>query len=688
MVNATVNGNYLFEVNSANGTTINGAIGGSNAVGSFDALGQLLLSSGLVNSTGTQTYNGSVTLGANTVLNSTNSLVNFLSALNQNGIPYNLTINTGAGDIALGQINSLGGVTLNTTQAANLNGTVNAMSLATEAGGMTNIQSGQVITSGAQNYQSAVSLGANTTLTANGITLGNALTGNSHSLNLDDSSMTVINNTVSNVSSLTANSVDINNGGVSTMNNQTYNGLVELGNNATLSTMGSGNNTIAINNGLSGGGKDLDVIGSANGTNTFVLNSGNNQNWIVNSNNTGYITGTTANVTFSNTQNLVGGNNNDNFMLSGGSVGQVNGGAGNNSVVAGNTANTWMINGTNAGSVNDVSGFSNIQNVNGGTSNNVFNLAGGSLSGNIVGGTGANTLNVSSANSTLDITGTNQGTVTGVGGNFSNIQNLNASGSSNQFIFANNATITGSINGVSLANTNVANFTGYTTPINVALSATNNGVSTNGATTVANFDNVTDLEGNGSLDNYITLPSTGTNTVTLTGPKSGIINDPITFNGFLVFRSVTGLDTANITVPATIDQATGTVTINGVTMQFINFASINGIPTSPPPVPPVSVSTSNTAVQSNIILPANVSNVVNENDSLYEFNQPAATKCDTNNKDKTKYCKLDKLIEVDPAFDLSNQYAAPKICLDKSGHCYTLHVNAQKNSSLKNLSFR
>jgi hypothetical protein len=213
--------------------------------------------------------------------------------------------------------------------------------------------------------------------------------------------------------------------------------------------------------------------------------------------------------------------------MMGGSVSSISGGAGNNTLVAQNgISNTWNINGTNSGSATNVTSFSSIQNATGGDSGN-------------------------------------------------------------NFIFANNAAMTGMINGGSLSNTNTLNYNAYTTDVSVLLSATNDGITNNSASSnITNFTNINNLVGNANNNNFITLPNK-TNTLTLTGAREGYINDPIFFSGFQSFVGQSGVDEVLFTVPATVSG--NTVTINGITMFFTNFAF-----TQPPapPVPPTPSTTS------------------------------------------------------------------------------------------------
>ncbi|MGQ0570846.1 MAG: beta strand repeat-containing protein, partial [Armatimonadota bacterium] len=107
--------------------------------------------------------------------------------------------------------------------------------------------------------------------------------------------------------------------------------------------------------------------------------------------------GTAAGISggFTNVENLTGTAGADTFTLAGGTLGgAVDGLGGNDSLTAGNVANTWTITSVNAGTVTGVAGgWSNIENLVGGTGADSFTGAGGSVGGSISdGGGGATTL--------------------------------------------------------------------------------------------------------------------------------------------------------------------------------------------------------------------------------------------------------------------------------------------------------
>src|SRR5205814_2350581 len=91
-------------------------------------------------------------------------------------------------------------------------------------------------------------------------------------------------------------------------------------------------------------------------------------------------------------------------------------------------------------------------------------------------GTGSNntfTLNNGSSQNWA-ISGTDAGSLSGITGisgafTFSNVQNINAGNQTNSFTFANNASLSGQLNGGSLANTNTLNYAAYSTPIQIQL---------------------------------------------------------------------------------------------------------------------------------------------------------------------------------------------------------------------------
>jgi hypothetical protein len=96
-----------------------------------------------------------------------------------------LTVNTGSGNIsfdsAVGDITALGLLQANSSGTTQLNSTVNATTLTTDAGGETRLN-GDVTTSGVQNYQDNLWLDNSITLTSNNAAINFAGTVDSESV--------------------------------------------------------------------------------------------------------------------------------------------------------------------------------------------------------------------------------------------------------------------------------------------------------------------------------------------------------------------------------------------------------------------------------------------------------------------------------------------------------------------------
>jgi filamentous hemagglutinin family protein len=204
---------------------------------------------------------------------------------------------------------------------------------------------------------------------------------------------------------------------------------------------------------LSGGTLDGAIDGGV-GTDTFTADNVANT-FVINAANGGTVTGVTNG--FSNIENLIGGTATDSFALSGGGTlaGTIDGRAGSDTLIADNVASTFLITVLNGGTLNGITGgFSNIENLTGGTANDSFTLTGGTLDGAIDGGNGIDTLTANNVDNTFTLTGTNTGTATGLGNGFANIENLVSGTGNDTFNFNANTTLDGSIN----AGTGTGNF--------------------------------------------------------------------------------------------------------------------------------------------------------------------------------------------------------------------------------------
>ncbi|NBR07360.1 MAG: hypothetical protein EBT92_16570, partial [Planctomycetes bacterium] len=255
---STLNGAFNLNVNSSTVTTFSGVVGGiGTALTSLitNSGGTTAINGGAITTTGAQTYSDAVTLGANTIL--TGSTPTFTGGVT--GAGHDLTLNFSG----------------TTTIGANFTGIKN---LATNSGGTTSL-SGTITTTGAQTYNDAVTLGANTILDAGvgNISFGSTLNG-AFSLNAKSSGITTFSGVVGGIgtalTSLIANSggtTAINGGAITTTGAQTYNDAVTLGANTILTTS-TGN--IAFGSTLNGAfNLDLNAgAGAITGTSVAINN--------------------------------------------------------------------------------------------------------------------------------------------------------------------------------------------------------------------------------------------------------------------------------------------------------------------------------------------------------------------------------------------------------------------------------
>ncbi|MDD4907515.1 MAG: hypothetical protein PHJ00_00475 [Candidatus Omnitrophica bacterium] len=221
---------------------------------------------------GTQGAGGNVTFNSPTLLNTNIGIdtgatagdINFNDTLNG---AHNLVLTAGTGSINFSD--TVG----NSTLLSGLNA----------SGAAINIDGGSIATSGSQDYNGPVNLGATTTLASAGISFNNTLDGN-FDLTINDSGTTTFGGTVGGTTPLASlttvlgGSTQINGGSVITGGDQNYNDPVTLGADATLtsklgtvnaaSTITTSNNDLTINTATSLTLID-DIIA---GTGTVTLN--------------------------------------------------------------------------------------------------------------------------------------------------------------------------------------------------------------------------------------------------------------------------------------------------------------------------------------------------------------------------------------------------------------------------------
>jgi len=236
--------------------------------------------------TGDIQFGSDVVLAANSILTTTNQLIQFSGKIDTSGPAFNLTLSNGAGLInltsAIGSTNPLGTLTINSTgtgvNATNLGASVTVGSLLTNAGGTTAINGGSIITTGTQTFNDAVTLGADTTLTSTGnISVLSTLNGNSHQLILNDSgSASVFNGIISNLTAFTKNgsgTITLSAANSFTGPTSINNGVLRLG---IANGISNTNNIFISTNGIFNLNNFSDQVGSISGNTgaQIILGSG------------------------------------------------------------------------------------------------------------------------------------------------------------------------------------------------------------------------------------------------------------------------------------------------------------------------------------------------------------------------------------------------------------------------------
>jgi Ca2+-binding RTX toxin-like protein/protocatechuate 3,4-dioxygenase beta subunit len=297
-------------------------------------------------------------------------------------------------------------------------------------------------------------------------------------------------------------------------------------------TGGAGIDQFFLNGGtlartIDGGGGTLDEFHADNVNNAFTL--------------TGENAGTATGIgQFVGVEYLFGGDQTDTFEIFVGTLsGDIDGGAGNDTLVAGDVDTTFTVTGTDAGTATQIGQFQNVENLSGNIRADVFILSGGTLTGSVDGGDGIDTLVGDNVVNAFVLTALDSGTATGIG-SFANVENLTGNAQSDSL------TLTGG----TLSGT----FRGEAGTDGVQLDNVNNtvgliGPNTGFATGVAQFVGIESLAGNamddsflffgpafaGSIDGQLgndTISGwTQALTITLTGPDSGDINASTTFSG-------------------------------------------------------------------------------------------------------------------------------------------------------------
>ena len=481
---------YIGATTINNGTLIASnasALGGATTVATVNSGGLLdltvsgviepvTLNNSTLESTGVASLNGNVTLNSattDTIMSNAGSVFTMVGTIN-GAAALNLT---GAGTLTL--TGNIG----NTTRVTSINDTNSS----------TTINTSQILSTGSQTYSDPIIMGANATVgsSSSSILFSSTVDGG-FALNVLGGTTVTFNGVVGATPlaalGVTAANIAINSGAISTTGSQGFSGAVNLGADTTFT---SGTANIVFDTSIAGG-HNLFLIGGVTGSHDFVLPATLTVNNVT----------VTANVGSTNNALTVPTNGTQNWLVSGADTGSLTGATG----------------------VSGTFGFTNVGNLTGGAGADNFTLNGGTLSGAINGSGGSNTLLADNGvANTFNITGVNAGSATGAAG-FANIQSLvGGSGDNNTFNFFSGGSVS-VINGGSLANTNILDFSSVPTPVTVVLSSTFTG-SAPGAT----YININQLNGNYVNDEITTSP---TATVVMTGVKQGFINHPLFFFGF------------------------------------------------------------------------------------------------------------------------------------------------------------
>jgi hypothetical protein len=151
-------------------------------------------------------------------------------------------------------VDGLFSLTANTTGVTTFGGAVDLASLVTNAGGSTLINGGTVVTMISQTYNDAVTLGTNTTLKGEMLTINSGIIGGGRDFTLDFSTAFTLPSAITGVANFTSEKSINLNGLFTTSGGQTYNGAVTLTGNSALT-----GTTLTLGAGLAGGGSNLTI---------------------------------------------------------------------------------------------------------------------------------------------------------------------------------------------------------------------------------------------------------------------------------------------------------------------------------------------------------------------------------------------------------------------------------------------
>ena len=229
--NSTVDGAKTLTIASAASTEFNGIVGGSNALDSFtSSSGLTLLNSSLIKTNNAQTYNGKLELGANAKIQTVNAA----------SVTFEETVNSASAGTNEFSLTIEGAAKPEFKKDVGL-GTKGLAALKTGAGTETIINTGNIKTSGNQEYGGSVRLAKDTSLEGSLVKFEGSLDG-AFALTLAGATAQTFAGITGGTTPLTTLTTGtglttINAASIKTSGSQTYNGKIELGANATLETV-------------------------------------------------------------------------------------------------------------------------------------------------------------------------------------------------------------------------------------------------------------------------------------------------------------------------------------------------------------------------------------------------------------------------------------------------------------------
>jgi len=259
-----------------------------------------------------------------------------------------------------------------------------------------------------------------------------------------------------------------------------------------------------------------EIIGTTTAPESLLIGANNPNNWEITGINSGIIDGT---LIFTDFDNIRGGFTRDTFTLNGGSVSNIDGAGGINTVIGDNTANTWNLTGANAGNLNVTNNFNRIQNLIGGSLNDSFVFGDGiSFNGSISDNGGTDNFDFSAYTTPLTV---DINTLAAVG-----IEQVIGTTNAESTLIGDNIANTWEITALNEGILNgTLNFTDFGNLIG--------GTATD--TFTLNGGSVTNIDGGGGTN---TLVSDNTaNTWNLTGADAGNLNGT---NNFIGIQNLTG----------------------------------------------------------------------------------------------------------------------------------------------------